>query len=173
MAGSLRRRLGGGEKRVKQKLEIARRHTSGVTSQSGTLLAPPSHTVPEARHKYTWWLRRTSLSRMSTAPLRSMMTRNYACIIAPHRTCSARCRCSATHLFFYDSGFHDLPPLRNGAFRSRRYSRLRIGIYPQLHHPCTQIMPHSCGRTAGSHVWSPLVLPLIQIAGEGIRPGAY
>ena len=33
MAGSLRR-LGGGEKRVKQKLEIARRHTSGVTSQS-------------------------------------------------------------------------------------------------------------------------------------------
>ena len=33
MAGSLRR-LGGGEKRVKQKLEIARRHKSGATSQS-------------------------------------------------------------------------------------------------------------------------------------------
>ena len=32
MAGSLRR-LGGGEKRVTQKLEIARRHKSGVTSQ--------------------------------------------------------------------------------------------------------------------------------------------
>ena len=39
MAGSLRR-LGGGEKRVKQKLEIARRHKSGVTSQSSDCQFP-------------------------------------------------------------------------------------------------------------------------------------
>ena len=88
---------------------------------TGTLLAPPLHIVREVRHKYTWWLLRTSSSRMRTDPLRSMMTHSYACTIAPHRTCSARCRCSAAHLSFCDSGSHDLPPLRNGAFRFRRY----------------------------------------------------
>ena len=114
---------------------------------TGALSAPPSNTVREAWHKYTWWLPHTGSSSMATGP--SLYTMRPSCehIIDPYRTCSTPHLCLAAPPSVGDSGSRSPPPPRAVGFPPRRWQRLRIGTYHRPHAPRTRTTLRSYGSS--------------------------